>query len=198
LAQLRVGEDDELSHDGCDDDSGGLSSFHAPLIERPAICVEPASDERWHVEGLARESSSATNVGVTFPRPRLPFHWRKTCEACGLIAFKAARLRHFDEQGESGDFRDAGNEEETLEPPVERRFIEDELFDGGVGFLNFHVDLDEPLFLLPFGQRKRGSASTKTRGEPLRPGSSMRIHSRLSLKATTPPISQSTANGARA
>jgi hypothetical protein len=70
-------------------------------------------------------------------------------------SFEAPKFGHFDEQSESGDYRDAGNGEENLEAACKLRVIFDALFDGGVDLLDFHVDLGEPLFVLPFKQRKR-------------------------------------------
>ncbi len=44
------GEHDELLHDGGYGDFGGLSGIDELLIDRAAILVESASDERWHVK----------------------------------------------------------------------------------------------------------------------------------------------------
>jgi hypothetical protein len=49
-----VGKDDELAHDGGDRDFGGLSGFDELLVERSAVFIEPASDERRHLKGLAK------------------------------------------------------------------------------------------------------------------------------------------------
>jgi len=76
-------------------------------------------------------------------------------EAGSLFAFQAAKLQHFDEQGESGHIRDAGDGEENLEPPSEWRVLEDELFDGGVDLLDFEADLGDAPFVLLFEQRNR-------------------------------------------
>nr|WP_245276225.1 hypothetical protein [Methylocapsa aurea] len=71
-----------------------------------------------------------------------------------------SEFRHFDEQGEGGDFRDAGDGEKNLKAPSELSVVVDKFSDGGVDLVDFHIDLGEALFVLPFeqGQRDRFGA----------------------------------------
>jgi hypothetical protein len=85
----------------------------------------------------------------------LSLHGRKTGEARSLLAFEAPKLRHFDEQSESGDRRDGGDREKNLEAARELNVVVDKLFDSGVDLVDFHVDLDETLLVLLFEPRKR-------------------------------------------
>lgn len=48
-------------------DLGGFSGLDELLIKRSTVFVEPASDERRHIKGLAKESPAATNICVAFP-----------------------------------------------------------------------------------------------------------------------------------
>lgn len=74
----------------------------------------------------------------------------ETGEARGLSRFEAAEFRHFNEQGECGDTRDAGNGEKNLEPAGKERVAFDTLLDGDVDFLDFSVDFGDALFVLLF------------------------------------------------
>ncbi|TDX59560.1 hypothetical protein EDE12_1322 [Methylosinus sp. sav-2] len=80
---------------------------------------------------------------------------REASEARRLSSFEAAEFWHFDEQGESREFRDSGDGEENFEPASEERIAFDALFDCGVYLHDFRVDFGDALFVPPFEQRKR-------------------------------------------
>lgn len=149
IAPWGVGEDDELAHDGGYGDLGGFSGFDELLMKRSTVFVEPASDERWHIKGLAKESRECMR-GLSMRR--IVFARARGLRPVCLRGFQAQTLRSAKRKQ---ILETPGIGEENLERARELRVIEDELFDRGVDLLAFDVDLHEALFVLLFEQGKR-------------------------------------------
>ena len=64
MVQECVGEDDELSHDGCDGDFGRLSGGDEGLILGFYVGVEADGDQCGHVEGLPEMGASGADEAL--------------------------------------------------------------------------------------------------------------------------------------
>lgn len=60
-----VGEDDELSHDGCDGDLRGFSGSDHRFVFCLNVSIEAGRDESWHVESLAQDGATAADVAAS-------------------------------------------------------------------------------------------------------------------------------------
>jgi hypothetical protein len=63
-AQERIGEDDELSHDGGDGDLGGFPGGDEGLIFGFHVSVEACCNKSWHVECLAQDGTAAADMAA--------------------------------------------------------------------------------------------------------------------------------------
>ncbi len=150
FTQECVGEDNELSHNGCDGDFRSFSGFFELVVLGLEIGIEADGDERRHVEGLPDDGPSASDEGTSGPSSGLPVDWRKARELAGGLFIQFAQFGHLDEKGKGRNLRQAGNGDKDVEARPEAFVTCDTGGDGLLDLGELSFDLLQPGKVLPF------------------------------------------------
>lgn len=144
-AEERIGKDDELSHDGDDGDLGRFSGGDEGLIFGFHVGVEAGCDEGWHVECLAQDGTTASDMATPAMLAAVSGNGRKPSEAGDLLVLQLAELGHFDEHGNGCQRADAGDRDQDLEAGKQIGFAVQQGAQGCVDGGDLPVDLCQPL-----------------------------------------------------